>query len=73
MNRHVRQYCKIANSDEGMEKLMDRTIQRQLAEQSTNLAEQKTKLAEQDTKIDRLTTLLLEHASSWGRARPCPR
>jgi hypothetical protein len=39
MNRHVRQSCKIANSEEGMEKLMDHTIQRQLAEQSKQITE----------------------------------
>ena len=32
-SRHVRHRCKIANSDEGMEKLMDHTLQRQLTEQ----------------------------------------
>jgi hypothetical protein len=39
MNRHIRQYCKIANSDEGMEKLLDHTLQRQLAEQSAKIDE----------------------------------
>ena len=28
--RHMRQYCKIANSEEGMEKLMEHTLQRQM-------------------------------------------
>jgi hypothetical protein len=28
--RHMRQYCKIANSDEGMEKLLEHTMQRQM-------------------------------------------
>ena len=32
MYRHIRQSCKIANSDEGMEKLLDHTLQRQNAE-----------------------------------------
>ena len=32
MRRHVRQFCKIANSEEGMEKLLDHTLQRQNAE-----------------------------------------
>ena len=32
MYRHIRQNCKIANSDEGMEKLLDHTLQRQNAE-----------------------------------------
>lgn len=39
MYRHIRQSCKIANSEEGMEKLMEHTIQRQLAEQSEQIAE----------------------------------
>ena len=30
MVRHTRQYCKIANSDEGMEKLLEHTLQRQV-------------------------------------------
>jgi len=37
MSRHVKQYCKIANSDEGMEKLLDHTLQRQLAEQGAQI------------------------------------
>lgn len=36
--RHLKT-CKIANSDEGMEKLLDHTLQRQLAEQSAQIAE----------------------------------
>ena len=37
MYRHIRQSCKIANSDEGMEKLLDYTLQRQLAEQGAQI------------------------------------
>lgn len=37
MYRHIRQSCKIANSDEGMEKLLDHTIRRQLAEQGAQI------------------------------------
>jgi hypothetical protein len=48
MRRHTKQYCKIANSDEGMEKLMEYTMQRQLAEMETR----------QNAKIDRLTALV---------------
>jgi hypothetical protein len=44
MYRHIRQYCKIANSDEGMEKLMDHTLQKQLAKQGRELAEVKSML-----------------------------
>ena len=51
MSRHVKQYCRIANSEEGMEKLLDYTLQRQVAEQNT-------KLTEQNAKIDKLTTIV---------------
>jgi hypothetical protein len=51
MYRHVRGSCKIANSDEGMDKLMEHTLQRQLAEV-------KAQSVEQNAKIDRLTLLL---------------
>ena len=39
MGRHVRQTCKIANSEDGMEKLMEHTLQRQLADMRAQLAE----------------------------------
>jgi len=48
--RHLK-VCKIANSEEGMEKLLDYTLQRQVAEQNT-------KLTEQNAKIDKLTTIV---------------
>jgi hypothetical protein len=32
MYRHIRQNCKIAHSEEGVEKLLDHTLQRQNAE-----------------------------------------
>ena len=47
MNRHIRQYCKIANSDEGMEKLLDHTIQRQLIEMEIKQAARTTALQAQ--------------------------
>ena len=47
----MRQYCKIANTEEGIEKLFDHTLQRQLAEQAA-------KIDEQNAKIYRLTSLL---------------
>lgn len=49
--RHLKS-CKIANSDEGMEKLMDHTIRRQLAEQSA-------KVDALQAQIAQLTTLLV--------------
>ena len=33
-SRHIRMYCKIANSEEGMEKLLDHTLQHQIAAQA---------------------------------------
>jgi hypothetical protein len=57
MYRHIRQSCKIAGSDEGMEKLFDHTLQRQLAAQSAQLAEQ-------GAQIERLTALLERQIAS---------
>lgn len=51
MHRHTRNTCKIANSEEGMQKLMDHTIQKQLEEQ-------KERLEQQNTKINELTALI---------------
>jgi uncharacterized C2H2 Zn-finger protein len=50
MYRHVRMYCRIANSDEGMEKLMDHTLQRQNAAL--------------EEKVDRLTALVEQLAGA---------
>src|ERR1700677_2414287 len=49
LTRHLKT-CKIANSEEGMEKLMEYTLQRQLAEQNR--------------KIDELTALVKQMAAS---------
>ena len=52
LGRHLK-ICKIANTDEGMEKLMDHTIQRQLAAQNaridhlTSILERQLNIAEQ--------------------------
>jgi hypothetical protein len=46
MYRHVRQTCKIANSEEGMEKLLEHTLRRQLAEVQAQVAAQSGQLAE---------------------------
>lgn len=51
LSRHVRHRCKIANTDEGMDKLMDYTLQRQLAEMRTENAEIRT-------QVERLSGLL---------------
>ena len=62
MYRHVRESCKVANSDEGMEKLMEYTLQRQLATQSGKVDALQAQVAE-------LTTLL---KSQLTVARPDP-
>ena len=54
MNRHVKQYCRIANSDEGMEKLLDHTLQKQLAEQNAKLAEQGAQITKLTALVERL-------------------
>ena len=46
MYRHTRQNCKIANSEEGMEKLLDHTLQRQLADQNAQLTQMRAQVAE---------------------------
>ena len=42
----MKQTCKIANSEEGMEKLFEHTLQRQVAEQSKEIGELKGQIAE---------------------------
>ena len=54
MYRHVRQFCKIASSEDGMDKLMEHTLQRQIAEQSD--------------RIDRLTALLEQNLTTGAIA-----
>ena len=46
LSRHVKQTCQIANSDEGMEKLFEHTLQRQLEEQRFMLESQQAQIAE---------------------------
>jgi len=65
----MRQYCKIANSDEGMEKLMEHTLQRQmqaLTLQNASLQAQVGRLA------DMMEKQLTVRASSDGAASPTP-
>ncbi len=52
MYRHMKLSCKIANSEEGMEKLFEHTLQRQIADQTTREVERDKKLDEQSNKID---------------------
>ena len=46
MQRHVRQYCKIANSDEGMEKLLDHALAKQVHALQAQVAKQSAQVAE---------------------------
>ncbi len=46
MHRHVRQSCKIANSDEGMEKLMEHTLRQRLEAQTQELSEMRAQVTE---------------------------
>ena len=59
MYRHTRTRCKIANSDEGMEKLLDHTLAKQLAQMKQ---EQLAEAAIQGAKIDELTALMKQMA-----------
>jgi hypothetical protein len=58
-SRHIRQNCKIANTDDGMDKLMERTLQKQMLEQ-------RAMLEKQQEQITRLTTLLEGQLSISG-------
>jgi hypothetical protein len=44
VTRHMQRTCKIATSDEGMEKLLEHTLRRQLAEQTAQIAKLATLL-----------------------------
>jgi hypothetical protein len=57
MYRHVRTRCKIANSEEGMEKLLDHTLQRQMADQNAQLAQMRAQMAELTTLMKGQLTL----------------
>ena len=51
VSRHVKQYCRIANSSDGMEKLIEHTIQRQLVAVQTQNAEMKAQMTELTTML----------------------
>jgi hypothetical protein len=53
MYRHMRKSCKIANSESGMEKLIDHTLRQQLA-QTQAIADMKTKMDEMALLLGRL-------------------
>jgi DNA-directed RNA polymerase subunit RPC12/RpoP len=65
MCRHVRQACKIATSDEGMEKLMDHTLQRQMAQMEARMGAQIARLAELTELLGKQSSApLTQHAES---------
>ncbi len=55
LSRHIKQYCKIATTDEGMDKLFEHTLQQQIASMRI---EQQQQLAEQSAQIAELTALV---------------
>ena len=72
LSRHLRKYCKIANSDEGMEKLVEHTLARQLAEQKRETAAVKEQLEAQTAKIDKLAALLEKQLAITQAPAPAP-
>jgi hypothetical protein len=60
MYRHVRRSCKIANSDEGMEKLLEHTLAKQQSEKIDKLQEQvATQSAQMASLTDMVSQLLV--------------
>jgi hypothetical protein len=66
MYRHVRQRCKIANSDEGMEKLLNHTLQRQLAIVQDQNIEMKSQVAAQSAQMTSLTNMVSQLLANSG-------
>ena len=58
MYRHVRHSCKIANSDEGMEKLLEHTLARQLHTQHVATVALQAQVAHQAAQVEELAALL---------------
>jgi hypothetical protein len=58
MNRHIRQYCKIASSEEGMEQLFEHTLQRQLVEQKEHTSRVELQVA---TLTEMVSQLLIRN------------
>src|SRR5262245_45836442 len=52
LSRHTTRRCKIANSAEGMEKLLDHTIRQQLARQRQQFAAQNAKINELAARLE---------------------
>jgi hypothetical protein len=65
MTRHVRLYCKIANSEEGMDKLFEHTLKRQTRE----MAEMREENARMREQVGELAALLKGQLAQGG-ARP---
>jgi hypothetical protein len=53
LSRHVKRNCKIANTEDGMEKLIEYTLQRQLAAQTVKVDALQTQMTELTTMLQR--------------------
>lgn len=68
MHRHTRLRCKIANSEEGMDKLFEHTLQRQLAKNGTTANVLESQNAEIIARIAELTALMKNQALQASHA-----
>jgi hypothetical protein len=60
MYRHVRNNCKIAGSNDGMETLIDHTLQRQLKDQIKTTEELQQRLAEATSLMEKMSIQIAE-------------
>ena len=75
LNRHIRQNCKIANSDEGMERLMEHTLQRQNATLAAKVDTLQAQMAEMTGMMRQLVAspaMALAAAAAVPAAAPVP-
>lgn len=70
VSRHVRNNCKIANSDEGMEKLVEHTLIRQLAEQTAKVDALQTQMTELASLLKNQLELVPAAAAAPGGENP---
>jgi hypothetical protein len=70
MSRHVRQYCKIANSEDGMNMLIEHTLERQLAEHRQATDQLRAEVSAQAAHMAELTTLLKQQIVSTSSPTP---
>lgn len=70
MNRHIRNNCKIANTEEGMDRLVTHTLQRQINEQANQINEQTNQMKEQSAQLAKLTAIIEQIATEKTNASP---